>query len=173
MTLSCAFGRAESACLRRGLFPAHGFAVEGEHKQAGDDESRAVRDGGGVENAVQSKEQGKNQNERREEQHLPRQREEHAARRFADRGEEVGGQDLHAVDRDHKQIDPQKAHGEFKILRRSGAEQGNDLLRAELEQKKSHNRNDQVAGDGETVGCPDARKLLRAVVEADNRLASL
>ena len=127
----------------------------------------------GIQNAVQAKEQGQDQHQRDQEEDLSRHGEDQSLEGLADGGEEIGGQKLHAVDDDHEEEGAHKADGKFIIHGVPRAEQRNDLVGEELEQKETDGGDHQVAGDGQPVGAPHPVELFCPVIKADDGLGAL
>ncbi len=137
------------------------------------DECDAVRCRTGKENAVKSEEQRQDEHERNEKDDLPCHGEQQSLYRFPDSGKEIGRNKLHSVENNHKKENPHKSHRKFKVSRITCAEQGDDLIRKELEEDKSDCGDTQICCDGKFISLPHSVILPGAVIETDDRLGTL
>src|SRR5699024_2745135 len=99
------------------LFERVDFAELERDQDCSCDEGGKVRDRTGEQDAVQAQEQRQQEHGGNEEDDLSSQRQHRAPDGLADGREEVGRNELHAVDQHHKEENAHKVHGELVIER--------------------------------------------------------
>ena len=111
--------------------------------------------------------------QRQEEESLPREGEHEPRSHTADRREVVDGERLDAADADHHQIDAQIFFGKVKIELRSAAEDGGDLAWKELKDQKDCHAQKQRKNKPLAIGLLDAPVVPRPHIKAEDRLTPL
>ena len=119
------------------------------HKHRGHHKRNKVRNGPCQQHAEDAEAEREQKNQRDQEEDLPCQREQEALECFTDGGKEIGGEQLHTVEKHHKEERAHKQNRKFKVKRLTVSEEGNDGGGEKLEQAKSHRRNGEIPLDGQ------------------------
>mgnify|MGYP003156225221 CR=1 FL=1 len=133
----------------------------------------SAHEGTGVHNAIDAEDEREDDNQRQQEQNLPRQRHKHAQLRLTDRAEEIGRDRLDAIDKREEHIDAEVALRELEIHLAARSEHADDLPREQLEAEKRDHRQHRGRTQRQQVGVLNTVVQLSAVIVADDGLDAL